>query len=138
VFQGRCPWLFSPPPSGENCEKCGLRHKITKNGKLWKPHADGRQGGDVWHIPTLAGKRFAKERVAHPTQKPLALSQRLVRHFSNFGELVFVPFVGSGTECVAAIQLGRPYLGAEINPTYVEIAEKRLSKAVSLEHQMPG
>jgi DNA modification methylase len=115
-----------------------LRHKITKNGKLWTPHPDGRQAGDVWHIPTLAGRRFAAERVQHPTQKPLAISQRLVKHFSNPGELVFVPFVGSGSECVAAVQLGRAYLGAEVNEKYVKIARQRLSKAVPLETEMAG
>jgi len=113
-----------------------LRHKITKNGKVWTPHPEGRQAGDVWHIPTLAGRRFAGERVEHPTQKPLAVSQRLVKHFSNPGELVFVPFVGSGSECVAAVQLGRAYLGAEVNENYVEIARQRLSKAVPLETEM--
>lgn len=106
-----------------------LKHKITKNGKVWKPHPDGRQAGDVWHIPTLAGRRFAKERVEHPTQKPLALSLRLVNHFSDPSGLVFVPFVGSGSECVAAVELGRDYLGAEINLKYAQIAENRILEA---------
>jgi site-specific DNA-methyltransferase (adenine-specific)/adenine-specific DNA-methyltransferase len=106
-----------------------LRHTITKNGKVWKPHPDGRQAGDVWKFPTLAGRRFAKERTAHPTQKPLALSKRLVEHFSNAGDLVVVPFVGSGSECVAAIESGRRYVGAEINPAYVTIARGRVARA---------
>ena len=58
-----------------------LRHAIIKNGKVWTPHPDGRQAGDVWRFPTLAGRRFAAERTEHPTQKPLALSRRLVEHF---------------------------------------------------------
>jgi DNA modification methylase len=103
-----------------------LRHAIIKNGKVWAPHPDGRQAGDVWRFPTLAGRRFAAERTAHPTQKPLALSRRLVEHFSNAGELVVVPFGGSGSECVAAAQLGRRFLAAEINADYVEIARQRL------------
>jgi len=115
-----------------------LRHKITKDGKVWTPHPEGRQAGDVWHIPTLAGRRFAHERVDHPTQKPLAISQRLVRHFSNPGDLVFVPFVGSGSECVAALQLGRAYLGAEINEEYVSIARQRIQEAANLETEVPG
>lgn len=104
-----------------------LRHTITKNGKIWKPHAEGRQAGDVWRFPTLAGRRFADERTDHPTQKPLALSRRLVEHFSNPGELVVVPFVGSGSECVAALESGRRFVGAEINPAYVEIARSRIA-----------
>jgi DNA modification methylase len=115
-----------------------LRHPITKNGKVWKPHPDGRQAGDVWRFPTLAGRRFAKERTAHPTQKPLALSRRLVEHFSNVGDLVVVPFVGSGSECVAAVETGRNFVGAEINPAYVAIAEKRLEDSSPQLFQIPA
>ncbi|MFC2076207.1 DNA-methyltransferase [candidate division KSB1 bacterium] len=115
-----------------------LKHKITKNGKIWKPHPEGRQAGDVWQIPTLAGKRFEHERVSHPTQKSLAISNKLIEYFSNPDDLVFIPFVGSGSECVAAFQLGRAYIGAEINESYIEIAEKRIIEASSSETQMSG
>jgi len=81
----------------------------------------------VWRFPTLAGRRFAAERTEHPTQKPLALARRLVEHFSNPGERVVVPFVGSGSECVAALECGRSFVGSEINPAYVEIARERLA-----------
>lgn len=104
-----------------------LRHTITKNGKVWTPHPDGRQAGDVWRFPTLAGRRFAEERTVHPTQKPLSLSRRLVEHFSNPGEIVVIPFVGSGSECVAAIECGRRFVGVEINAVYVEIARSRIA-----------
>ena len=103
-----------------------LRYPIKKNGKVWTPNPDGKQAGDIWRIPTLAGRRFANERTEHPTQKPLLLSRRLVEHFSNPGDLVVVPFVGSGSECVAALETGRRFVGAEINSRYVEIAQSRL------------
>ena len=105
-----------------------LKYRITKKGKVWSPHPDGRLAGDVWRIPTLAGRRFAKERVDHPTQKPLALSLRLVEHYSNPGDVVLVPFVGSGSECVAAKQLGRTYIGAELNADYIALARARLAE----------
>ena len=104
-----------------------LRHKITKNGRVWTPHPDGRMVGDVWAFPVLAGRRFRDEKVDHPTQKPLSISRRLVKHFSNPGDAVLVPFVGSGTECVAARMEGRGYVGFELNPDYVAIARERLS-----------
>lgn len=103
-----------------------LKHKVIKNGKVWTPNPAGRIAGDVWRFPTLAGRRFRDEKVDHPTQKPLALSDRLVSHFSAPGDLVVVPFVGSGTECVSAKKLGRHFCGAEINAQYVAIAEQRL------------
>ena len=104
-----------------------LKYKITKNGKQWSPHPDGRLAGDVWHFPTLAGRRFRDEKVDHPTQKPLSMSQRIVNHFSNPGDLVLVPFVGSGTECLAALIGGRNYLGFELNPKYIAIANRRIN-----------
>ena len=106
-----------------------LRHTITKHGKVWTPHPDGRQAGDVWTFPTLAGRRFANERTGHPTQKPLNLSRRLVEHFSNPGEMVVVPFAGSGSECVAAVECDRRFVGSEINAEYVTIARARIQGA---------
>lgn len=105
-----------------------LKHKITKNGHVWTPNPEGRLAGDVWSFPTLAGRRFRDEKVDHPTQKPLALTLRIVNHFSNAEDLVIAPFAGSGTECLAATMLGRHYWGAELNPQYVSIALGRLEK----------
>ncbi len=86
----------------------------------------------------MAGRRFAKERTAHPTQKPLALSRRLVEHFSDVDDLIVVPFVGSGSECVAAVEVGRHFVGAEINPAYVAIARGRVANASAKLFQTPA
>ncbi len=104
-----------------------LRYKITKNGKVWQPNPEGRLAGDVWCFPTLAGHRFREEKVEHPTQKPLSISQRIVKHFSNEGELIIVPFAGSGTECLAALMENRKFIGFELNPDYVILAEERIA-----------
>lgn len=103
-----------------------LKYKIIKNGKVWQPHPDGRMAGDVWNFPTLAGRRFRDEKVDHPSQKPLVLSRRLVEHFSPPGGHVVIPFVGSGSECVAAVELGRTFSGTEINSYYRQIASERV------------
>ncbi|MBT43833.1 MAG: restriction endonuclease [Idiomarina sp.] len=108
-----------------------LKHKVTKNGKVWTPHPDGRLAGDVWQFPTLAGRRFKDEKVDHPTQKPLSISRRIVKHFSNEGDTVLVPFVGSGSECVAAKEFAREYIGFELNPDYIKIANMRLDNTQS-------
>lgn len=105
-----------------------LKYKIMKNGKVWTPNPEGRLAGDVWRFPTLAGRRFRDEKVDHPTQKPLSLTLRLVKHFSNNEELVVVPFAGSGTECLAALMEGRHFIGYELNPYYVKIALARIDE----------
>lgn len=107
-----------------------LKNKITKNGKVWSPNPKGRIAGDVWRFPTLSGKRFASERVDHPTQKPLSISQRIIRHFSEPGSTVLIPFAGSGSECVAAILNDRNFLACELNPKYVSLSNTRVLEAV--------
>ncbi len=108
-----------------------LKHPVTKKGKVWRPNPLGRMAGDVWYFPTLAGRRFRDEKVAHPTQKSLVLTNRIVRHFSNPNDLLVIPFAGSGTECVSATVNGRRFWAAEINPDYIAIACQRLNRAVA-------
>lgn len=105
-----------------------LKYKVTKGDKVWTPHPDGRIAGDVWNIPTLAGKAFQNEKVDHPSQKPLVLSERLVKHFSPEGSTVVIPFSGSGSECVASFMHNRNFLATEINSYFRKIAEQRLKK----------
>ncbi len=103
-----------------------LKYRITKNKKIWKPNPEGRMEGDVWKFPTLAGRRFKDEKVDHPTQKPLSISRRIVKHFSNKNNTVLIPFCGSGSECVACVMEDRKYLSYELNKEYIKIARKRL------------
>ena len=65
----------------------------------------------------------------HPTQKPLWLMEALVLDFTEPGDLVCDPYMGSGTTGVAAVQLGRRFLGWERDPKYFEIAQRRISAA---------
>jgi hypothetical protein len=62
----------------------------------------------------------------HPWQKPLSLMQKLIRIYSNPGDLIFDPFAGSGTTLKAALSLGRKALGCELSYQAVELANKRL------------
>ena len=65
-------------------------------------------------------------RTNHPTQKPLSISRRIVRHFSNKNDFILIPFCGSGSECVASIIEGRKFISFELNSTYIKIAKQRL------------
>ena len=115
-----------------------LQHKIIKNGKTWTPHPDGRIAGDVWKFPTLAGRRFRDEKLDHPTQKPLALTDRIILHFSAPGSLVVVPFSGSGTECVSATLNGRHFWGCDVNADYVAMSEQRIESVLQMELPRTG
>jgi DNA modification methylase len=65
----------------------------------------------------------------HPTQKPVALMRWCIAKFGKAGQVVFDPFMGSGTTGVAALELGLSFVGCEIDTEYFEIAEKRMRQA---------
>ena len=67
---------------------------------------------DVFYIATING--MAKERVGYPTQKPIALYERIILASSNKGDVVLDPFAGCATTCVAAERLGRQWVGIDI------------------------
>tara|TARA_R100000700_G_scaffold15268_1_gene21215 strand:+ start:97 stop:840 length:744 start_codon:yes stop_codon:yes gene_type:complete len=65
----------------------------------------------------------------HPTEKPLRLMKELLADFTNEGDLVCDPFMGSGTTGVACAQMGRKFVGVELNRNYFDIAVKRIGDA---------
>lgn len=86
---------------------------------------------DVWFIPKCSGKErilTPEGKAAHKTQKPEALVERCVRICSNPGDLVLDPFLGSGTTSVVAQRFNRPWIGIELDPTYVKMSQDRLTK----------
>lgn len=66
----------------------------------------------------------------HPTEKPVSLMCELVELFTNAGEMVTDPFMGSGTTGVACVKLGRRFTGIEVEQKYFDIARKRISDAL--------
>ena len=69
-----------------------------------------------------------KEERVHPTQKPVKLMEWCLLKYSQPGDLILDPFLGSGTTAVACVKTGRNYIGIEKEPKYVETALKRLEK----------
>ena len=63
----------------------------------------------------------------HPTQKSIAILKPIIETFSKPGDLILDPFAGSGSTCVAAQQIGRAYIGIELDPTHYETASSRVS-----------
>lgn len=100
---------------------------------VYTSHPNGALPRDVIKVPALAGGAGKKERVNHPTQKPLELCTRLLKACKQEDGYVLVPFAGSGSECVAAKALGIPFLGIELNPEYVQLGLTRLEGSAERE-----
>jgi site-specific DNA-methyltransferase (adenine-specific) len=102
----------------------------------WNPqrHADGEPLTNLWRdIPPLNARD--KERVGYPTQKPLALMERIVRVSSNVGDVLLDPFAGSGTSLVAAERLGRRWIGIERSEAACRVIAERLARAQTVAPQ---
>ncbi len=95
---------------------------------IYTAHENGALPRDVIKVPALAGGAGKKERVDHPTQKPLSLCETLLKAAKNKdgNTLAVIPFAGSGSECVAAKKELINYIGFEINEKYVDICNVRL------------
>ncbi|MDO8592720.1 MAG: transcriptional repressor LexA [bacterium] len=128
--------------------------RYSKGGQetVYKAHEGGALPRDVIKIPALAGGAGMNERwficktcgggvfeprklknhldheiIKHPTQKPLELCRKLIKSAMSKGGVILVPFVGTGAECAAAKELSQNYIGFEINPDYIKIAEKTIA-----------
>jgi len=82
---------------------------------------------DVWEIPAVIN--VSAERTGYPTQKPMALLERIIRASSNEADLVLDPFCGSGTALLAAQRLGRRWIGIDISVEALRVARARLVAA---------
>ena len=86
------------------------------------PISDTRRGRDIWSFPT------SPYRGAHFAAYPIELARRCILAGCPEGGVVLDPFFGSGTTGAAALTLGRRYIGIELNPEYIPLAEERLKQ----------
>jgi site-specific DNA-methyltransferase (adenine-specific) len=100
----------------------GVRH--TFNYDLINSPDPSGQVSSVWRMMTVP--RGEKLHGYHPTQKPLRLVRRALLASTKEGALVFDPFAGSGTTAVAAKELNRFFVGAELEAEYAELAARRI------------
>ncbi len=106
-----------------------FKHYIgnIRNGRdfgIQELNPQGKHPDDVWEISIVAPS--AKERLGYPTQKPLALLERIIKASSNEGDVVLDPFCGCGTALVAAQKLNRRWLGIDITHLAIRVMSKRL------------
>jgi DNA modification methylase len=112
----------------KNVDSDGRIYRTIKSaGKTYKYYDDEPvTPSDVWHISHLQQKD--PERLGYPTQKPLALLDRIIRASSNPGDLVLDSFCGCGTAMEAAQRLGRRWIGIDISQQAVRVVQNRLRK----------
>jgi site-specific DNA-methyltransferase (adenine-specific) len=128
--------VLAPPPgrhwmSQEHIDKMMAEGKVvfTKSGmpryKRYLDETEGTPLGTVWDdIPPVNSQ--AAERLGYPTQKPLALLERIMQVSSNPGDLVLDPFCGCGTTIAAAQNLGRRWIGIDITHLSIALMKYRL------------
>lgn len=130
-------WEKPNPPPNLSCRffthstetliwaKKNKKAKHTFHYALMKEQNNNKQMKCVWQIapPQKEEKRLGK----HPTQKPVALLERCIQAATNVGDLIFDPFMGSGTTGVAAIKHGRYFFGCELEKDFFELAKGRLN-----------
>lgn len=112
-----------------------FNYKEIKNGE-WPNDFfknEGKQMRSVWHVPHdesvwVVGttKKTEKEFGRHPTQKPVALLERIIKSSTKENAVVLDPFTGSSTTGVAAINLGRRFIGIDREKEYLDLSKKRL------------
>ena len=99
------------------------------DGRYYKDEYKGPPVGDVWDdLGVWQRMTQSREARIYPTQKPLRLLRRVIAASSPPGGFVVDPFCGSGTTCVAAAQLGRPYIGVDISRDAVALARERVGE----------
>ncbi len=87
---------------------------------------NGRRLRTTWDIPTEPRKRKYAKETDHPAVMPMTLAKRCVKITSRPGDVVLDPYAGSGTTLIAARDLGRKWVGVELNPDFVSMIERRL------------
>ena len=86
---------------------------------------------DIWtDVPAINSQ--AKERTGYPTQKPLALLERIIRASSNEDDVILDPFCGCATALIAAEKMTRRWVGIDISPLAVRLVRARLQREVPL------
>jgi site-specific DNA-methyltransferase (adenine-specific) len=121
--------FYKKPPTYNPQMRTGFKPYETKKG-----HHGSNYGTDKGAVTKSEGERYPLTTIKfnrdsdklHPTQKPVALFEYLIKTYSNEGDIVLDNCMGSGTTAVACVRTNRNFIGFETEPTYVEIANKRL------------
>ncbi len=106
-----------------------INRKATYKGEGYNKQTDSYKENTGFRHPTSV-LEFSNPRIkgGHPTQKPVALFEYLIKTYTNEGDLVLDNCVGSGTTAIACIKTNRRFIGMELEQKYVDIANKRIGE----------
>jgi len=127
------PCAYAGKKTGHPGFAASYKESLSKTGNKQKKEwvkGDFKLKGNVWYIP-VGWCISSRDRLAfqHPAIFPEKLAHDHIISWSNEGDLILDPFMGSGTTGIAAKNLGREFIGIEISPEYFEIAQQRIEKA---------
>lgn len=123
-FKTTCIWHKPDATPKLNGQGPALAYECITTTWCGRGHARWNGGGRRGVFPHCTNN--SERHGGHPTEKPAALMRELVSLFSNPDDAVLDPFMGSGTTGVACINLGRRFIGIEIEPKYFDIACRRI------------
>jgi site-specific DNA-methyltransferase (adenine-specific) len=107
--------------------KKGTKQQLSGDSFLGSGEIDTRSFNNTYYPKSILDiSNAAKKGKLHPTQKPVALFEYLIKTYSNEGEIVLDNCMGSGTTAIAALNTNRKFIGFETEPAYIEIANKRI------------
>lgn len=120
------PQFFKGKPSHS---KGKMKSDINRNhGKYGKVDNKDLHGNKKFPLSIIKIQKPHPSKALHPTQKPLELFMYLIKTYSDEGDIVLDNCIGTGTTAAACKKLQRNFIGFEINPNYIEIANKRLEQ----------
>lgn len=135
------PWRgFNPASKGNHWKVVPTElDRLDREGRIYWPEKEGgwprlkqyldetkgRAIQSIWD-DVMPGNSQAEEREEYPTQKPVTLLERVIRSSTNLGDIVLDCFVGSGTTAAVAQQLGRRWIGCDINKGAIQTTAKRI------------
>lgn len=127
-FKTTCIWVKPDATPKLNGQGPALAYECITTTWCGKGHARWNGGGKRGVFAHMTNNQ---ERTGlHPTEKPASLMRELVELFSNRGEVILDPFMGSGTTGVAAVNLGRKFIGIEIEEKHFDLSCKRIEAAL--------
>ena len=132
VFYGKLP-VYRPIMEHGKPYRRWLEDKNSSNYNAIKRLSSGTPTGTRFPRDVLkVSWRSAFGKTLHPTQKPVSLCEYFIKTYSNKGDIILDPFIGSGTTAVAAINTERKYIGFEKEEEYFDIAQNRLEKLANI------